>query len=288
MSLIRREQSLDQHQLQRNNNIGCDTQFPKYLLPCKPRLSPMSPSTTNSSDVKRQPSADTCPLPAFHLSPKSSQSAKSSRYFFSYPYSKLEAFSLSPTSQSQPDAPPKCRPTKRGPNASQSLAPLLNHDLEEVPKAYISSNSINQRELSISASSSSSSRSLSLDYSSPPPAPTGSKPPSQQPVRKRRQVYEAGPSGSGKRFACSFPGCTKTSARPSALETHMRTHTKEKPFKCPLSTCNRGFSVYSNMVRHQRLCNHPTPIVEEAFPRPSAKAGELPPESSQSAFTSSL
>ncbi|ORY92775.1 hypothetical protein BCR35DRAFT_8115 [Leucosporidium creatinivorum] len=47
--------------------------------------------------------------------------------------------------------------------------------------------------------------------------------------------------------------CKKLFARPSALATHERSHSKEKPHVCPFPTCRRPFAVPSNLRRHQRV-----------------------------------
>merc|ERR1719422_2409277 len=42
--------------------------------------------------------------------------------------------------------------------------------------------------------------------------------------------------------------CFKVFACNSALEIHIRSHTKERPFKC--NVCDRGFSTKGNMRQH--------------------------------------
>ncbi|KAI8876682.1 hypothetical protein K501DRAFT_148194, partial [Backusella circina FSU 941] len=54
-----------------------------------------------------------------------------------------------------------------------------------------------------------------------------------------------------KRYQCTE--CEKGFSRPSALQTHMYTHTKEKPFKCDVRGCDRSFSVVSNLRRHFKV-----------------------------------
>lgn len=68
------------------------------------------------------------------------------------------------------------------------------------------------------------------------PAPLGATP-------RRR-----GSSKRSKMHQCSI--CLKIFPRPSGLNTHMNSHSGAKPYKCPVSSCDRHFAVRSNAKRH--------------------------------------
>ncbi|OWZ65994.1 hypothetical protein AYX15_02667 [Cryptococcus neoformans] len=70
----------------------------------------------------------------------------------------------------------------------------------------------------------------------------------------------------GRYHPCSV--CAKRFTRPSALRTHMHTHTGERPFICDWPGCGRDFSVQSNCKRHIR-----THEAKEA--RKKEEAGEI-------------
>ncbi|GAA5965292.1 hypothetical protein JCM3765_007153 [Sporobolomyces pararoseus] len=59
-----------------------------------------------------------------------------------------------------------------------------------------------------------------------------------------------------RRYFCNVSDCGKSFGRPSALATHQRTHDGLKPFNCPVPTCARPFSVFSNLKRHMVV--HPS------------------------------
>ncbi|KAF7952775.1 hypothetical protein EAE96_006001 [Botrytis aclada] len=54
-----------------------------------------------------------------------------------------------------------------------------------------------------------------------------------------------------KKHKCKV--CDKRFTRPSSLQTHMYSHTGEKPFPCDVEGCGRHFSVVSNLRRHKKV-----------------------------------
>lgn len=55
------------------------------------------------------------------------------------------------------------------------------------------------------------------------------------------------------RYICQT--CNNAFSRPSSLRIHSRSHTGEKPFKCPHAGYGKAFSVRSNMQRHESGCH---------------------------------
>ncbi|KAM7196090.1 cell wall integrity transcriptional regulator CAS5 [Rhypophila sp. PSN 637] len=58
-------------------------------------------------------------------------------------------------------------------------------------------------------------------------------------------------SSTQKKHKCKV--CEKRFTRPSSLQTHMYSHTGEKPFSCEVEGCGRHFSVVSNLRRHRKV-----------------------------------
>ncbi|KAL1992435.1 hypothetical protein VTN49DRAFT_4467 [Thermomyces lanuginosus] len=59
------------------------------------------------------------------------------------------------------------------------------------------------------------------------------------------------PSNTQKKHKCKV--CDKRFTRPSSLQTHMYSHTGEKPYACDVEGCGRHFSVVSNLRRHKKV-----------------------------------
>ncbi|KAJ2543540.1 hypothetical protein IWW35_005491 [Coemansia sp. RSA 1878] len=51
--------------------------------------------------------------------------------------------------------------------------------------------------------------------------------------------------------------CSRDFTRPSSLQTHMRSHTGEKPYPCNYPGCFKRFSVLSNQRRHSKIHMNP-------------------------------
>lgn len=58
-------------------------------------------------------------------------------------------------------------------------------------------------------------------------------------------------SSTQKKHKCKV--CDKRFTRPSSLQTHMYSHTGEKPYACETEGCGRHFSVVSNLRRHRKV-----------------------------------
>ncbi|GAA5925752.1 hypothetical protein JCM3775_001490 [Rhodotorula graminis] len=86
-----------------------------------------------------------------------------------------------------------------------------------------------------------------------------------------------------RKYACNE--CDQRFARPSALATHVLTHTKEKPFVC--CTCNRGFAVMSNLRRHCRVRSHALAPEQESSARSRPPLGSASSGSSGGSGTGS-
>lgn len=58
-------------------------------------------------------------------------------------------------------------------------------------------------------------------------------------------------SSTQRKHRCTI--CDKRFTRPSSLQTHMHSHTGEKPYACDAKGCGRHFTVVSNLRRHRKV-----------------------------------
>ena len=54
------------------------------------------------------------------------------------------------------------------------------------------------------------------------------------------------------KFKCTWQGCERACASPSALTRHLRVHTKERPFACTFEGCQYASARKGNLTQHER------------------------------------
>ncbi|RMZ85733.1 hypothetical protein DV737_g445, partial [Chaetothyriales sp. CBS 132003] len=87
-----------------------------------------------------------------------------------------------------------------------------------------------------------------------------------------------------KKYYCQWQGCSRKGQSHNsayALNAHMRSHTKEKPFFCTLPECDRSFTRSDALAKHMRTV-HETEALRPSDPVPRGHSGavvlgDLPP-----------
>ena len=78
--------------------------------------------------------------------------------------------------------------------------------------------------------------------------------------KMRNVLFQHRASHFPKRFACQFAACSKKFSTKQNLESHCRTHTGEKPYKC--SVCGSAFKRYHHLKKHIQSYTHLERIME--------------------------
>merc|ERR1711871_1794191 len=69
---------------------------------------------------------------------------------------------------------------------------------------------------------------------------------------KRQRIRRNGNNEKERPYVCLY-GCPYKTDRPSHLQRHHRTHTKEKPFICTYKACSYRSATKCQLVRHIRV-----------------------------------
>lgn len=78
---------------------------------------------------------------------------------------------------------------------------------------------------------------------------------------KSRRVPATTEAKRPKRYACTFPGCTKRYSRPCLTEQHMRSHFDERNFVCSFPRCGKSFLRNSHLTVHMLIHKKEKPHV---------------------------
>ncbi|KAL8724390.1 MAG: hypothetical protein Q9181_006849 [Wetmoreana brouardii] len=91
-----------------------------------------------------------------------------------------------------------------------------------------------------------------------------------------------------KKYICQWIGCNRFGnehASGYALKAHTRSHTKEKPFMCPLPECDRSFTRSDALAKHLRTV-HETDNLKPSDPVPKGHSSHGRPQRLKLVFNS--
>lgn len=115
----------------------------------------------------------------------------------------------------------------------------------------------------------------------------------QPPVKTIREEKRRGNGFEGsivastrKVFCCEFDGCEKKFENKQARKEHMRRHSGDTPYRCPVDSCGRRFKWRSSLASHKKTHRSPGVKYSKGGPLGNEKAPGQMRKSSPSSFTS--
>ncbi|KAI9731661.1 MAG: hypothetical protein M1818_007791 [Claussenomyces sp. TS43310] len=96
-------------------------------------------------------------------------------------------------------------------------------------------------------------------------------------------IHDAHIEGRQKKYTCEWEDCPRKGlphASAYALKSHMRSHTREKPFYCVLPECDRSFTRSDALAKHMRTVHEtealrPSDPIPKSMQPPSKNGGRL-------------
>ncbi|KAL2019679.1 hypothetical protein VTK56DRAFT_9298 [Thermocarpiscus australiensis] len=79
-----------------------------------------------------------------------------------------------------------------------------------------------------------------------PPSPAATSIPASTTSSRRPRKF---PSDL-KTIPCTYPGCPKTFNRPARLAAHLRSHTNDRPHRCPYDGCGKAYLEEKHLAQH--------------------------------------
>ena len=80
-------------------------------------------------------------------------------------------------------------------------------------------------------------------------------------------VKSRGTKGSCTYHACPYPDCEKFFSRPYRLQSHILTHTGERPFKCKELGCDKSYTREIHLKRHEKNSHSKIQVKQESESR---------------------
>ncbi|KAK9685380.1 hypothetical protein K7432_015515 [Basidiobolus ranarum] len=108
-------------------------------------------------------------------------------------------------------------------------------------------------------------------------------PRNQKPFTKRHKMYNHMRTHTGERpFQCPIPDCGKKFSRPDSLSTHVKTHSNVRPYICPVPGCGKAY--YHSRSLRKHIKSHEISRSAHLYSPSYANGNEMPYYNSQPFF----